>query len=148
MTTPGSVRVLAVVRALRGSVLQVLDRLDELERAASQLASGPAERGGGVGQTLVVDRAMYCVVWRQKRRRMGCSYPFRFLERLASRPDRYVPIADLEAAIWHGSRSRSAIRSAVCDLRRRLADAGMVDLADRIDGQTAGHYALLLSRGD
>ncbi len=70
---------------------------------------------------------------------------FRFVQRLARRPDTYLTYNELLRDVWDGVRSDAAIRSVVKRLRRALREAGMDDLADAIDGSTPGRYALRIN---
>jgi hypothetical protein len=75
---------------------------------------------------------------------LGNTRPFRFLARLAQRPNAYIPYEDLLSDVWQGLLSDSAVRSVAKALRQRLRQAGLGDLADAIDGTVAGHYTLRL----
>ena len=76
---------------------------------------------------------------------MGNTLPFKFLERLARRPNQLVPCDQLLDDVWECYRSREAMRSVVKVLRQKLGQAGMQDLARAIDGTTARHYGLMLN---
>lgn len=94
--------------------------------------------------SLTIDRETLAVRWNGRSCYLGFTMAFRLLERLARRPNFYVTHDQLLQDIWGGPRSKSAIRSAVNDLRSRLASAGMGDLANAIDGSNAGRYGLIL----
>jgi len=132
------------IRVLRASLAQVIRCVDSLTDVAEQMRSEteqPSARG-----LLRLNRHSFTVDWRDRQCHLGYTLAFRLLEVLARRPDHYLSIDYLLSEIWSGQRSRSAVRSAVSDLRRRLVDAGMDDLAAMIDGSNRGHYGLMLSR--
>jgi len=62
------------------------------------------------------------------------------------RPNRYITREQLLDEVWGGCRSDAAVRSVVRDLRKRLKEAGMGDLAEAIDGSNRGRYGLMLNR--
>jgi DNA-binding response OmpR family regulator len=95
----------------------------------------------------VIDPSRFTVAFRGRACRLGNTIPFRFLARLAETPERYVPHQQLIDDLWDGVCSDDALRSVVKNLRRRLRDGGLGELADAIDGLTPGHYALVLGRG-
>lgn len=92
-----------------------------------------------------VDRSRLTVTFRGKSCFLGNTLPFRFLERLAEKPNTFVPHEELLTDVWEGNRSDAAVRSVVKTLRRKLRDAGLTEVADAIDGTTSGHYTLKLS---
>lgn len=132
--TVGS-NLLTIARVLR-------DLADQIESAAvedSGLATKPSST-----HLVEIDPGTLSVRWDGRECVLGASIGFRLMERLARRPGRYVSHDQLLEDVWRCFRSTSTVRSAVRDLRRRLADSGMGDLAERIDGTHRGHYALLL----
>jgi DNA-binding response OmpR family regulator len=90
-----------------------------------------------------IDRAMLSVVFHGRHCFLGNTLPFKLLDRLAHRPNAYVPYKELLSEIWECPRSYSAVRS-VETLRRKLRTAHMGELADSIDGSVPRHYALKL----
>ena len=95
----------------------------------------------------LADEGRFAVRWRGRECRLGNTVSFRLFHRLAAARNRYVTHDDLLSDVWDGEeRSPSAIRSAVGELRRRLVEGGMEDLAAAIDGRNPGHYGLLLER--
>ena len=94
--------------------------------------------------SLTINRETLMVRWNGCSCYLGFTMAFRLLERLARRPNFYVTHDQLLQDIWGGPRSKSAIRSAINDLRSRLASAGMGDLANAIDGTNVGRYGLIL----
>jgi DNA-binding response OmpR family regulator len=108
-----------------------------------QARSGPrvaqAEQSG-----FRIDPAVLSVHFRGKVCFLGNTLPFKFLCRLAQRPNAYVTYEDLLAEVWEGVRSDDAVRSVAKALRRRLRQAGLGELANAIDGTAPSHYALKL----
>jgi hypothetical protein len=103
----------------------------------------PASPGGYPG--LVVDPKTLVVNFDGRTCFLGNTLPFRFLARLAQRPNRYFSYEELLADVWDGCRrSDASVRSVVKVLRRRLREAGMGQLAHAIDGTVPGRYALKL----
>jgi DNA-binding response OmpR family regulator len=92
----------------------------------------------------VVDRSRFTVSCRGRACCLGNTIPFRFLARLAETPERYVSRQDLIDAVWDGVCSDDALRSVVKNLRRRLREAGLGELADAVDGSEPDHYRLRL----
>lgn len=130
---------------------ELLLELAETLRAVADKAESIAMVAGSPQSTdesshlqLVVDREMLSIRWNDRTCHLGNTIPFRLMARLARRPNQYVSHDQLLYDIWGGPRSRSAIRSAVNDLRSRLIAAGMRDLAQAIDGSSAGRYGLIL----
>ena len=95
----------------------------------------------------VADHATFSVIWIGRRCFLGRTLAFKLFERLARRPNQYVTYDRLLQDVWNGLRSNEAIRSVVKELRRKLIDAGMSDLADAIDGSNRECYGLILDRG-
>ena len=120
----------------------VVSRVEEATEALTTIDEGaqsPHTQNG-----LVVDRERLTVSWNGSRCYMGYTIPFRLMERLARRPNQYVTHERLLDDIWGGPRSKSAIRSAVNNLRSQLNSAGMGDLAKAIDGSNSDRYGLIL----
>jgi DNA-binding response OmpR family regulator len=93
-----------------------------------------------------VDHELFTVTFRGRTCFLGNTLPFRFISRLARRPNVYVANEDLLSDVWQGVRSDDATRGVVKRLRGALRRAGMAELAEAIDGTTTGHYALKLRR--
>lgn len=86
----------------------------------------------------------FCVTWQGKSLYLGNTRSFWMLGRLARRPNQYVTHLDLLNDVWDNETLTTAtIRSTVCQLRRRLRDNQMHELADAIKGHN-GHYGLML----
>ena len=127
-----------LVTTLRDVVSRV-EEITESMTAIDEGAQSPHTRNGPV-----IDRERLTVSWNGSRCYMGYTIPFRLLERLARRPNHYVTHERLLHDIWGGPRSKSAVRSAVNNLRSQLNSAGMGDLAKAIDGSNSGRYGLIL----
>ena len=110
------------------------------------LSQPPLVPGNGPSQTPIADRATFRAHWRGKTCHLGNTNVFRLLERLARRPNQYIPCEVLLDELWDVHTSPDAVRSAVKILRRKLRAAGMEDLAGVIDGSNSHHYGLLLDR--
>ena len=118
---------------------------------AEQVAVAMSPRRDTVGapdgqSPLQIDRSSLTVQWNGHSCFLGYTNAFRLIERLARRPNHYVSHAQLLADVWGGPRSRSAIWSAIADLKIRLAGAGLAELASAIDGSNPGHYGLIIQR--
>ena len=138
-----------VLRLLKASLLQTLQYVDDLSVAIESTDDQPAkeiERPPVEWPRVHIDHRSCTIAWHDRQCHLGYTLAFRLIEVLARRPDHYLSIDYLLSEIWSGQRSRSAVRSAVSDLRCRLVDAGMDDLAAMIDGSNRGHYGLMLSR--
>lgn len=136
---------------LTGSLLELAELLrqaaDRAETIASEVAThlaAPARDDGDVG--LIIDQRLLAVRWNGGVCHLGNTIPFRLMERFARRPNQYLSHERLLREIWGGARSRSAIRSAVRELRLRLIEAGMPELAQAIDGRTPGQYGFFPDR--
>lgn len=114
------------------------------QRAISLDRPDTASRNGSSGPT-IIDDATFSVRWANRTCRLGNTVAFRLLERLARRPNQFVPCGVLLDELWDEHTSCEAVRSAVKILRRKLTAAGMKDLAEAIDGSTSHHYALMLA---
>jgi DNA-binding response OmpR family regulator len=101
--------------------------------------------GNESGGHPIIDRTTFTVHWGGKSCFLGNTLPFKFLERLARRPNQLVPYDQLLDDVWQCCRSREAMRSVVKVLRQKLGQAGMENLAVAIDGMTPRHYGLMLN---
>ncbi len=146
MQTPELEELARLARAIRATAHRLLQEADDLSALVARHGPGRSETPGPQAEAIAIDPASFSVVWRGRRCLLGYTLAFRLLRHLAQRPDQYVRVDALLHDIWSGQRSRSAVRTAVADLRRRLAAAGMADLAGRIDGRSRGHYGLMLSQ--
>lgn len=149
MTPHHAERLSRTTKALRSSLLAVLQHVDELSRIAEEIGERPS--GPIVDETRIevicrVDRRTLTVYWQDRACFLGYTLLFRLIERLAQRSNQYVTADRLMEDLWGGPRAPSTIRSAVCDLRKKLAAAGMSELAGMINGSNPGHYGLIEPR--
>jgi DNA-binding response OmpR family regulator len=91
-----------------------------------------------------IDPGLFSVNFRGKACFLGDTYPFKFLYRLAQRPNIYVPYEDLLSEVWQGIRTESTVRSTAKVLRSKLRNANLNELAEAIDGTVPSHYSLKL----
>ncbi len=91
----------------------------------------------------IVDYSTRSVSWAGKCCRLGPTLIFDLLDRLARRPNQYVTHQQLLIDVWRTQISLVTIRSAIRDLRCRLRQAGMSQLANAIEGKR-GCYGLIL----
>ena len=93
-----------------------------------------------------VDHTTLSVVWAGKHCYLGHTILFKLVDRLSRHPDHFVTEADLLRDVWDGDqRAPNTIRSTIHNLRVRLQEAGMDDLAAAIQCED-GMYALLLGQ--
>lgn len=140
-------RVLQIAQAVRAAIATVITEFDELFGAIErQIETDPPSVSGAPGGHAepMIDRATYSVVWRGRACPLRNGLPFRLMQALAARRRQYLSIDELLETVWEEQRSRTAVRSVVWELRKRLRAGGMEDLADMIDGSCRGHYCLMV----
>lgn len=115
--------------------------LDPLTYMQAQFVSEATHSGH---RLVVVDPQRFLVTFQGQDCFLGNTHSFRFFSRLARRPNHYVKYEELLNDVWDGKRSDTTVRSAAKVLRQRLRQAGLVQLAEAIDGRVSGHYALKL----
>lgn len=104
-----------------------------------------APSGNSSALSSIIDQDTFSVRWADCTCRLGNTFPFRLLARLARRPNQFISYEVLLKDVWDDEyTSPEAVRSAVKVLRRKLTAAGMAGLAEAIDGSTSHHYALKL----
>lgn len=92
----------------------------------------------------LVDHSTFSVIWGGKTCYLGYTVLFRLADRLSRRPNQYVAPEQLLRDVWEGGyKSPETIRSTVRNLRQRLTQAGMGDLAATIHG-AGGRYGMIL----
>ncbi len=128
---------------LATSLRAAVSKVDEITETLTAIEAGAQSLH--TQNRLVIDPEQLTVSWNGRRWYMGYTIPFRLLVRLARRPNQYVTHERLLHDIWGGPRSKSAIRSAVNNLRSQLNSVGMGDLAKAIDGSNSGRYGLILN---
>ncbi|MGO9110204.1 MAG: helix-turn-helix domain-containing protein [Thermoguttaceae bacterium] len=134
-------RAAACLRQAVSLIEEVVPGIAEI--LASDRSATPS--GNSSAGPSITDRATFSVHWADRTCRLGDTMPFRLLERLARRPNRFIHCDVLLEELWDEHTSSEAVRSTVKILRRKLTAAGMEDLAEAIDGSTARHYALMLA---
>lgn len=147
MATSNSAALIRVARALRASLLVVLNHVDEVCDLLGDHVATPTDalvESPRALPELRVERAAFSLTWKSRSCYLGNTLPFRLFERLARRPGHYLPVSQLAGELWDGPRAPSTVRSVVSDLRTRLSRGGLRDLAQRIDGSNAGYYGLSL----
>lgn len=147
---PRTSRILVLIEQLRTAHSDALSCLEEMQAllvekptTAVPLAGGnvPAGRAESI---LVVDEQTCSIAWKRKACRLGPGICFRFFAFLARHPDRYFTYEQLLLFVWEDqTRTDSAIRTVVRDLRREFREAGLAELADAIRGR-AHTYGLFL----
>ena len=106
---------------------------------------GRLEQGSGQRpQRPLLDHSTLRVWWNGRSLHLGHTRAFWLLDRLARRPNQYVTHLDLLQDVWDNEDlDVSTIRSVVRNLRRKLGDGGMKELAAAIRGHK-GRYVLEL----
>jgi DNA-binding response OmpR family regulator len=95
-------------------------------------------------QRPLLDESTLSVNWNGQTLHLGHTLAFRLLARLARRPNQYVTHSVLLRDVWDDDDLATAtIRSLVQELRRKLRNGGMSDLAIAIRGHS-GRYILIL----
>ena len=123
----------------------------ENSRHANSVATPPQESNpsilfDAVSGRSVADADTLSINWNGRTCYLGFTLPFQLFEALVRRPNRYITREQLLDDVWGVSRSDAAVRSVVRDLRKRLKEADMGDLAEAIDGSNCGRYGLMLNR--
>lgn len=147
MTQHHAERLARSAKALRTSLLSVLQHVDEISRLAEEIAGSPVDSPPPEASESPcrLDRRTFTVRRLDRECFLGFTLPFRLMEKLAQRPDQYLSVDRLMQELWGGPRAPSTIRSVVCELRAKLNASGMEDLAAMIDGSNPGHYGLMAS---
>jgi DNA-binding response OmpR family regulator len=155
MKERGKERVLVLLKRLARTYTISKDCVEELDQilrswedfgdAAGALANllGSDDDPAALYQQPIINSASMTVTWQGRTCRLGSTILFRLMERLARRPNQYVPYDRLMRDVWEGSRSDDAIRAAAMRLKRRLRGARMPGLAKAIQG-VGRHYGLIL----
>ena len=131
--------------ALQGTVAVLQAELDDF--SASQSDEGYTNLRENAQAEPVIDHGAMCVCYQGKQCFLGNTLMLRFFERLAARPGHYFTHHELLSSVWSGVVVEPcSIRSVVRDLRARLRDAGLQDLAQAINSQVRGHYGFFLHK--
>jgi hypothetical protein len=120
-------------------------------RRDDAMQAGPGRPLAGLAPTLahhqqrpLLDESTLSVIWNGKTLHLGHTLAFLLLSRLARRPNQYVTHLDLMRDVWDNEYLATAtIRSLIRELRRKLRDGGMRELATAIRGHN-GRYILEL----
>lgn len=116
----------------------------ELEESGSRASPAKHPVRGEPRTRPLVDASTLSLFWAGKVCLLRQKTLLRLAERLARRPNQYVSAGELLEEFWEGGvKAPETIRSAVRNLRRRLSDAGMSDLAAAIRA-AGGRYVLIL----
>jgi DNA-binding response OmpR family regulator len=137
------------LRRNHSAVGEALDRLGQILRVRTEgyKPVGPAEEDEYHQPVLtakLTDVRQLHVFHQGKTCFLGNTVAFRFLALLESRLNQYISYEDLLAGVWYGYRADATVRSAVRNLRRKLREAGLSEVAAAIDGSVPGYYALIL----
>ncbi len=119
-------------------------RLDDDGHADPGHAAALTPSRAGLKQRPLLDESTLSVIWKSRTLHLGHTLSFALLARLARRPNQYVTHLDLLRDVWDDDdllTATATIRSLVRDLRRKLRDGGMTDLAVAIRGHN-GRYIL------
>lgn len=141
---------LAELSALHAAAAEAADRAwTALAKHADDDLEGTLDVALGVRRSLtnhpLVNTSTFTVEWLGRSCELGPSVPFKLMQRLLRRPDRYLAYQVLMADVWDRRCSHAAVRSAVKRLRSRLCAAGMRELAEGIRGR-GGCYGLFIHR--
>ncbi len=139
-------QLVRILRSQHACIGELLRHMDDLHAFVVRVKPARHDAASSSDDKARVDRGSFSVLWDGRSCHLGYTLAFRIMEHLSRSQGQYVPVDALLMAIWSGRRSRSAVRSAVDDLRRRLHDGGMPELASRIDGRNRGHYGLMPAR--
>jgi DNA-binding response OmpR family regulator len=120
-------------------------------RSAAELAlqifrrtrTGEDDGGEDTMPASIVDEGRFVVRWSGHECRLGATVLFRLFRRLASPANKFVSVDKLLENVWGDERTEDTVRSAIRELRRKLEQAGMADLAEAIRVQP-GYYGLFL----
>ena len=130
------------VGEMRATLVAELDRFDPVNARAA--GDGPPPSRSQMQRRPWVDYSTLSLMWSGKTCYLGLTVLLRLADRLSRRPNHYITPDQLRRDVWAGDlRSPDTIRSAVRNLRQRLTDAGMEELAAAIQGHGGG-YGLML----
>jgi len=139
-------RVHAVGWTITRKLIEVfeVDPPDDVAGALMNLLGSEATDLADRYRQPIVDHGGMAVVWGGRPCRLGNTLLLRLMERLARRPNQYIPFERLVREVWDSHAvSDEAIRNAVYRLKQALRAAGLSDLAVRI--RSAGRsYGLFL----
>jgi len=115
---------------------------DDVHADSSRHVIGLAQSQPHHGSRPLLDESTLCVIWKGRTLHLGHTLSFRFLGRLARRPNQYVTHLDLLRDVWDDEYlGTTVLRAVVQRLRIKLRKGGMGDLAAAIRGHN-GRYML------
>ncbi|MSR55693.1 MAG: hypothetical protein EXS09_20790 [Gemmataceae bacterium] len=130
--------------AICAQEIQVAVRTEIADAELGHSRNGMVPRPSDSMERPLLDESTLSVIWKGKTLRLGNTLTFRLLERLARCPNQYVTHLDLLRDVWEDELlSIASIRSLVRELRRKLSNGGLTELAAAIRGLN-GHYVLSL----
>ena len=130
--------------AICAQEIQAVVRTEVVDAELGHSSNGMVPKRLDSMERPLLDESTLSVIWKGKTLRLGNTLAFRFLERLARCPNQYVTHLDLLREVWEDELlSTASIRSLVRELRRKLSNGGLSDLAGAIRGQN-GNYVLSL----
>jgi hypothetical protein len=145
MDNPHAQRMLKAIHGTLAVLMNQIHEFSDLYDSERLRSIAPPRACPEVpGFDLRLQRGTYTVHYKNKECFVRSSVGFRILERLAQRPNEYIPTDRLIDELWTGPRAYSTVRSTVCRLKATLRNRGLGDLAERIDGSMPGHYGLML----
>lgn len=114
----------------------------EVVNAAHSAAIKPPAVSDNTQRKIWVDVGTFTVVFCGRRCFLGNTKPFRLIEFLAARINRFLSHTTLLEHVWPDQLVENVtLRTTVRDLKRRLEHAGIPQLAELILSQP-GHYGL------
>jgi DNA-binding response OmpR family regulator len=151
MTTTNVRRLSHLAAQLAETLMTAVICLNEIRNvlhadgtSPSAISSAEANGRALASNRPLLDRSTFSVLWRDKALCLGHTRIFWVLEYLARRPNQYVAHLDLMHDVWDDEElASSTIRSVIRNLRIRLDEGGMPELATAIRGRK-GHYILEL----
>ena len=135
----------ALLATLRRATAEIDETLTQLGTDGDIPVTGsivPARRPA----ILQVDRETFAIRSGTKTCHLGHTILFRVMDVLVRHPDQYVSREQLLDLAWQGTRADSTVRSAIGELRARLVEAGLPEVAAAIEGQNPGHYCLRVTQ--
>jgi DNA-binding response OmpR family regulator len=93
----------------------------------------------------LIDHSTFSVEWNGQRCHLGNRLLLKLLDRLCRRPGQFVSHEELLHEVWEARRCPETIRSAIRELRRRLREDKMTELAAAIQSQGKSYGLVLLS---
>ena len=127
-------------------VLRLLDQTADQGPPSTERSPKSASSDNYSPPYLVIEDQLFTIRYRGKPCFLGNSLGYRLILKLLESRGRYVSHEELLESIWCGKRSVSAIKSVISDLRHKLMESGLTELARALDGTLKGHYRLRINR--